>query len=319
MRMRFQKRIRKGKKYMTISTYKPIVASVPFALVATVVAFLLAAPQFARAVAFNDVSLQAGTSLSVNGITINVTGATLSQLQVDSTTFNVTLGPSSAVTLTAPNRNKMALGAGGSDFLSTSVCDGSNSNMTLTAPASAATTTVTITPSSTLCAASVGGGTGGGGGGGGGAYIPPTTTTTTTTTTTATTPATAKTTLTAEQRSALIVTLTAQLNTLLAQLAALKSGATPSASAVANANVNASFKRDLRVGSTGEDAKALQAYLNGHGLTVASSGAGSPGNETKRFGGLTRAALAKFQKSVGITPAYGYFGPKTRAYIAAHP
>ncbi len=33
------------------------------------------------------------------------------------------------------------------------------------------------------------------------------------------------------------------------------------------------------------------------------------------FGGLTRAALAEFQKSVGITPASGYFGAKTRAYI----
>src|SRR3989338_1000374 len=95
--------------------------------------------------------------------------------------------------------------------------------------------------------------------------------------------------------------------------------ATPSASAVANANANASFKRDLETGSTGDDVRALQAYLNSHGFPVAESGAGSLGNETDRFGGLTRAALAKWQASVGITPAAGYFGPKTRGYIAANP
>jgi peptidoglycan hydrolase-like protein with peptidoglycan-binding domain len=80
-----------------------------------------------------------------------------------------------------------------------------------------------------------------------------------------------------------------------------------------------SFSRDLETGATGSDVKALQQYLNNHGFDVASSGAGSAGNETERFGGLTRAALIKLQKSAGITPAVGYFGPKTRAYIAAHP
>ena len=95
--------------------------------------------------------------------------------------------------------------------------------------------------------------------------------------------------------------------------------ATPSASAVENANANASFKRDLETGSTGDDVRALQAYLNSHGFQIAENGAGSPGNETTMFGGLTRAALAKWQASVGITPAVGYFGPKTRAYVAANP
>src|SRR3989338_2703648 len=80
-----------------------------------------------------------------------------------------------------------------------------------------------------------------------------------------------------------------------------------------------SFSRDLETGSTGPDVKALQAYLNSHGFPLASSGAGSPGNETERFGGLTRTALAKWQNSVGIVPAAGYFGPKTRGYIAANP
>ena len=66
---------------------------------------------------------------------------------------------------------------------------------------------------------------------------------------------------------------------------------------------------------TGEDVKALQQWLNANGYRVAESGPGSPGNETSKFGGATRAALIKFQKAMGITPAVGYFGPKTRAAV----
>src|SRR3989338_55919 len=95
--------------------------------------------------------------------------------------------------------------------------------------------------------------------------------------------------------------------------------ATPSASAIESASANASFKRDLETGSRGTDVRALQAYLNSHGFPVAASGAGSPGNETDLFGGLTRAALAKWQASVRITPAAGYFGPKTRGYLTTNP
>ncbi len=79
------------------------------------------------------------------------------------------------------------------------------------------------------------------------------------------------------------------------------------------------FTTDLTVGVTGLEVKALQAYLNAKGFTVAVSGPGSKGNETMMFGGLTRAALAKFQAAKGIMPSVGYFGPKTRAYINANP
>ena len=73
------------------------------------------------------------------------------------------------------------------------------------------------------------------------------------------------------------------------------------------------FVRNLELGMSGADVKALQVYLNTHGYAVSSSGPGSPGNETSKFGGATRAAVIKFQKAMGITPAVGYFGPKTRA------
>ncbi len=76
---------------------------------------------------------------------------------------------------------------------------------------------------------------------------------------------------------------------------------------------------DLTLGSTNVFVQALQIYLNKKGFTIAASGAGSSGQETTYFGSLTKAALAKFQAAHGISPASGYFGPVTRAYVSAHP
>lgn len=75
------------------------------------------------------------------------------------------------------------------------------------------------------------------------------------------------------------------------------------------------FKANLMVGSLGSEVKMLQEFLNAKGYTVATSGAGSLGNETTKFGQATRAALMKYQKAKGITPASGYFGPLTRTAI----
>jgi peptidoglycan hydrolase-like protein with peptidoglycan-binding domain len=75
------------------------------------------------------------------------------------------------------------------------------------------------------------------------------------------------------------------------------------------------FTRDLTIGSEGDDVKNLQVYLNSHGFPIAPTGAGSSGYETGYFGILTQAALARFQKANGITPAIGYFGPVTRAKL----
>lgn len=76
-----------------------------------------------------------------------------------------------------------------------------------------------------------------------------------------------------------------------------------------------SFSRSLTVGSTGNDVRVLQKYLNAKGYTLALTGPGSLGNETETFGALTRAALVRFQKEHGIVPAVGFFGPITRAFI----
>ena len=77
---------------------------------------------------------------------------------------------------------------------------------------------------------------------------------------------------------------------------------------------SAVFNKDLKKNDVSTDVKSLQIFLNNHGFVIASKGVGSPGKENKSFGELTKKALMKFQKSVGI-PATGILGPKTRAYI----
>jgi murein DD-endopeptidase MepM/ murein hydrolase activator NlpD len=78
-----------------------------------------------------------------------------------------------------------------------------------------------------------------------------------------------------------------------------------------------SFSRDLEIGMSGVDVRQLQVFLNEKGFVISASGAGAPGNESDYFGARTQAALAKYQAANGIAPAAGYFGPKTRARIAA--
>lgn len=100
--------------------------------------------------------------------------------------------------------------------------------------------------------------------------------------------------------------LLAQIATLQAQLGGL-SGGTSSGSA------QCTFTKDLTMGSTGMDVKCLQQYLNSAGHTVASSGAGSPGNETEYFGSRTQSAVSKWQAANGVSPTAGYFGSRSRA------
>lgn len=82
----------------------------------------------------------------------------------------------------------------------------------------------------------------------------------------------------------------------------------------ANAQVPASacglYVRNLTVGNTGSDVVVLQTYLESKGfLTI------PVGVSKGYFGPLTRAALARYQASVGILPSVGYFGPITRGHL----
>lgn len=77
-----------------------------------------------------------------------------------------------------------------------------------------------------------------------------------------------------------------------------------------------SFKKDLHYGMTDADVLFLQRHLNKDPDTqVAQTGVGSPGNESYYFGSLTKAAVIRYQKKWGITPAIGYVGPITRGVL----
>lgn len=72
---------------------------------------------------------------------------------------------------------------------------------------------------------------------------------------------------------------------------------------------NPLFIRDLSMGASGEDVRRLQARLQEDGYF-----AGSP---TGYFGPRTLAAVANWQTRVGVVPARGYFGAKSRVRMNA--
>lgn len=121
-----------------------------------------------------------------------------------------------------------------------------------------------------------------------------------------------------EKKAVLQIQLNGLLTTAQALQMQVKEKGSPNTNAYSNANMNASFKRNLVIGANGDDVRILQVWLNTHGYAVASTGPGSSGNETTTFGGLTRKALAKFQAEAGISPALGNFGTLTRSYLMTH-
>ncbi|HWO07659.1 MAG TPA: peptidoglycan-binding domain-containing protein [Candidatus Paceibacterota bacterium] len=109
----------------------------------------------------------------------------------------------------------------------------------------------------------------------------------------------------------LLSDLQAQVQALLAQIAALQGGSSSSGSGCY------AFTMTHQMGDNGGEVMQIQKFLNSHGAQVAASGPGSPGNETSYFGALTRAAVAKWQAANGVSPAAGYWGPITRAKVAS--
>ncbi len=160
---------------------------------------------------------------------------------------------------------------------------------------------ITVNAAPGITVTTSGGGVSGGGGGGSGYYA------------TSTTPTNAQTTLSVADLQAQLASLIATLKTLLLQAKA--AGVSIPAGAEAYLVQPSAITHDLTLGSTSADVQTLQEFLNMKGFTVAASGAGSPGKETTYFGSRTKAALAKYQASVGVKPASGYFGPITRAYL----
>ncbi|MDQ5928004.1 MAG: hypothetical protein QG633_442 [Patescibacteria group bacterium] len=98
-----------------------------------------------------------------------------------------------------------------------------------------------------------------------------------------------------------IAELQAQVELLLAQLAAIQGNTSTSCF---------EFSRDLTVGSTGPDVSALQNYLKTTDHFPFAVGT------TGYFGDVTRSAVAAWQSSNGLVPPAGYFGQLSRARYA---
>lgn len=287
----------------------------------------LLAPAFALA-AFDDVTLTSDTVLSVNGITLSVSGSSsvIESITVNATNFSVTLLSGSFFQVAAPGLGQLSTDS--LTGISSNLCTTSQS---LLAYQPSTDVTITITPTTTSCAsASAGGGSSSGGGGSSStastasvtSVVTSTTATTSTvavvptTSITPATPATPASGLTSGQATS-ILSLLSSFGADSATIAKVRAVLLGTSSTDAGVPLMSSFTRDLEAGIVGDDVKALQVFLNTHGYIVAKSGAGSLGNETTRFGSATKAALVKFQKAKGIMPAAGYFGPKTRAAVKA--
>lgn len=106
------------------------------------------------------------------------------------------------------------------------------------------------------------------------------------------------------------VDLQAQIAALLAQIAQLQSQLGGSNTGGGSSSVSCTFTRSLTVGSNGADVKCLQDALIAGGYLAA-------GNNTGYFGGLTKAAVVKWQTAAGVSPASGLFGPLSRAKFAS--
>lgn len=97
----------------------------------------------------------------------------------------------------------------------------------------------------------------------------------------------------------------------------VEKGGTPSpaTNVVTNNTTSLGITRNLYKTIVGDDVRALQKFLNTHGYLVATTGAGSLGNESNYFGQATANAVIRFQITNNISPAVGYVGPVTRTLL----
>lgn len=135
--------------------------------------------------------------------------------------------------------------------------------------------------------------------------------------------------VTAATQDEQISALQAKINQLLEQIQGLESSQSSnsrtyssSSSTGGNAACPYTWTRNLSIGSTGDDVRQLQRFLNGNPQTqVAVTGVGSPGNESSYYGPATARAVGKFQEMyaaqiltpLGLTKGTGGFYTSTRA------
>jgi hypothetical protein len=239
--------------------------------------------------AYNDVTLTTSTNIYVGGYTLNVTGssAVIESITVGASNFSVTLGNGSSIKVSSAGLQELTPSS--QTGVSESVCTDSESSITL-AYSGVGTITNTITPESTQCD--------------GGVSEPEPTPT----------PSSSGSSGSRSRNTNIVPTAPIVVPNCPVGFVCtpVQPITTPIQTPTTNQN---NFTRSLTVGNTGPDVKSLQQYLNSKGFFVAISGPGSPGNETEKFGALTRSALARFQSANGISPAIGFFGPITRSFI----
>jgi hypothetical protein len=97
-------------------------------------------------------------------------------------------------------------------------------------------------------------------------------------------------------------------------------------SAETEANASGPITMNLSFGMENPQVLVLQKLLNEKGYQIAPDGPGSPGNETQKFGSLTRVAVKKFQcekmqicSGDEYSNGYGFVGSKTRVALSGEP
>jgi len=253
-------------------------------------------------------SLAQGAYHTTQYVALSSVGASSIRYTIDGTTPSCTVGTvyTGSITITATKT------------INAIACD----SATPVNSSGVSTFTYTITASGT------GGGSLGGGSGSGSTGSTTTTTTTTTITTPVATPNTGAGCGTGDKFSATtgmacptITTTTVgcsagdKFSATTGQACATNAIGTVVTPAPQSGSSKGTFTRTLTIGSSGNDVKSLQQFLNAQGFTVSTSGAGAKGSESTTFGSKTKAALAKFQAANKITPSVGYFGAITRAFI----
>lgn len=93
----------------------------------------------------------------------------------------------------------------------------------------------------------------------------------------------------------------------IANVNAALTGTPSTTTTTTSSSSSCNFTMSLTMKSKGADVTCLQQALIAGGYSI-------PAGATGYFGAETRAAVIAWQKAVGVAPAYGYFGPISRAH-----
>jgi hypothetical protein len=276
-------------------------------------AFFVAVAPLVSFAARDDVSLDNGTLLTVDGLSFTVTGsagALLDSISVGTNSLTLTMSPDTRFQITSTDRRTITA-TGLATVEETNTCSSSESVYIYKNPAAApSAATVTLTINSGTCGSSGSSGGSPGSSGGGSAYV-----------------ASSRpqriypdgTIVFLDEAGAQekVAKLDAKFQVTAAVAGAPK--ATVSAPAAVSA-ISGSITRALSKGTTNPQVKVLQQILNSDPATrITESGIGSPGNETDYFGPATVRAVQKFQIKYAIAKpgdsGYGSVGPLTRTIL----